>query len=129
MPNINLSFKGETYTIRDDQAFEAAEAVEDVMTIPEIVAMQAAPKFTKIARCFGAMLRFAGVKVSDREVHQEMMREISAMEGDADVSEAKELLAAQAIAALLSVLMDGAPEGDAEPTEGKPKASSKPRSK
>lgn len=116
MASIKLSFKGETYTIPEDQAFEAAEVVEEVMTIPQIVAMQENPRFTKIARCFGAMLRFAGVKVSDREVHQEMMREIASLDSDADQEQGKEMLAAQAVASLLAVLMDGAPEGDG--TEG-----------
>jgi len=111
MGNITLKFKGEEYTIAESQAFEAAEQVEDVLTISEIAAMQANPKFVKIAKCFGVLLRFAGCKVSDRDVHSEMMAEVMKMSED-DATEAKEMLAAQAIGSLMAVLLDGAPEDD-----------------
>lgn len=107
MANINLKFKGDEYTISENKAFEVGEAVEDVLTISEIAAMSENPKFFKIAKCFGVMLRFAGAKVSDKEVHSEMMREVSALGDDAE--EAKTLLAAQAMHSLMAVLMDGAP--------------------
>lgn len=123
MAGIKLSFKGEEYTIAEDRAFEAAEAVEDVMTIQDLSAMMPNPKFTKIARCFGALLRFAGAKVSDADVRSEMMREISALTSEDDQEQAKGLLAAQAIESLLTILMDGAPEGEATEPEGKTKAS------
>lgn len=129
MASITLNFKGETFTIEENRAFEAAEAVEDVMTIPQIVAMQDNPKFTKIAKCFGAMLRFAGAKVSDADVHKEMMREISSLEANEDASQAEEILATRALGALLEVLMDGAPEAESGEVSEKTKASSKQPSK
>lgn len=123
MAGIKLGFKGVDYSIAENRAFEAAEVVEDVMTIQDLSAMMPNPKFTKIARCFGALLRFAGAEVSDAEVKREMMREISQMTSETEQEQAKGLLAAQAIESLLTVLMDGAPEGDAGEDTGKAKAS------
>jgi len=125
MNSISLSFKGKTYSISDDQAFQAGEVVEDIVTLPELARWGDAPKFFKLSRCFGAMLRFAGCKVSDRDVHAEMMAQVKS--GGEDQ---QELLAAQAVGALIAVLMNGAPEDDGEgEVPEKPKASSKPRSK
>ena len=123
---ITLKFKGEVYTIPDDRAFEAGEAVEEIVTLPELAAWGERPRFFKLARCFGALLRFAGCKVSDRDVHDEMMGEVKS--GDDGVDE---LLAAQAVGSLVAVLMNGAPEDEeeADASAEKPKASSKRRSK
>lgn len=123
---IAVEFKGVVYEIPDSRAFEAGEAVEDIVTLPEIAAWGENPKFFKLSRCFGALLRFAGCKVSDKEVHSEMMAQVKRA-GDGG----EELLAAQAVSALVAVLMDGAPEDDGEdaaPAE-KAKALSKPRTK
>ena len=125
MRNIVLSFKGEEFTILENQAFEVGEAVEDVVTLPELASWGSRPKFFKLARCFGVMLRFAGCKVSDQDVHREMMANVASAEEGGE-----EILAAQAVGALVAVLMNGAPDGDdAEDAPEKVKALSKPRSK
>lgn len=124
---ITLEFKGEFYKISDDQAFEAGEIVEDIVTLSDIAAWGQSPKFFKLAKCFGALLRFAGCKVSNQDVHSEMMAQVKGA-GDG----AEELLAAQAVGSLVAILMDGAPgddgDEDAAPLE-KGKALSKPRTK
>ena len=125
MNKITLKFKDESFTISESQAFEVGEVVEDVVTLPELAKWGESPKFFKLARAYGAMLRFAGCKVSDQEVHAEMMGQIRNAEDGGE-----EILAAQAVANLIAILMNGAPEeDDDEAAPEKKKASSKPRSK
>jgi hypothetical protein len=101
---IVLNWRGAEYRIPDERAFEAGERLEDVVTLGELMAWGNAPKFHKLARCFATLLRFAGCKVSDREVLGDMMAQIK--DGGA---EGEQLVAAQAVASLIAVLMDGAP--------------------
>jgi len=107
MANITLTWKGKAYTIPEKKAFEVGDEIEDVLTLYELAAMGERPKFHKLAKCFGIMLRFAGCKVSDRDVHSEMMRQIKDGAGE-------DMVAANAINALMAVLLDGAPEVSGE---------------
>jgi predicted secreted protein len=115
MGDIILKFRGQEFSIPDSRAFEAGEAVEEIASLMEVSSWHRRPKFHKMARCVGALLRMAGSKASDREVHADMMAGFSA-------GNAAEHLGA--LNMLLSVMMDGAPEakGGAEP--GKPQAAS-----
>lgn len=124
MPNIRLSFRGTDYVIPEGKVFEVGEAIEEIATIGEIASWGKSPKFHKLARCFGEMLRYAGCKISDREVFSDIMAQIKAA-GDEieDPDKAKELVAVQAVHSLIAVLMDGAPESDGEGDGGKPSAS------
>lgn len=114
MRAIRLSYAGREYTIPAERAFEIGERVEDIATLSEIHSWAKAPKFFKIARCYAEMLRFAGCSVSDREVHAEMMAQIKKAGAGGG-----EMMAAQAVFALIAVLMDGAPEDDEASDEGK----------
>lgn len=117
MANIRLSFRGEEYVIPDKDAFAAGEAVEEIVTLAEIAQWGKKPKFRKLARCFGELLRFAGCKVSDAEVFTEIMGQVKRYDGNEDV------VAVQALNALVEILMDGAPEGDEGESSGKNPAS------
>ena len=113
MTDIRIVFRGDEYVIPDSRAFEIGERVEDIASLPEILGWAKKPKFFKMARCFGEMLRASGGRMSDKDVHSEMMKDFSA--GNPGTYFA-------ALSALISVLMDGAPQskgGD----EGKPDAS------
>jgi len=111
MPDIVLTWKGATYRIAEDRAFEAGAAVEEIVTLTELQTYATAPKFFTIARAFGALLRFAGVKVSDREVKAEIDSCIvRAAKDGVTVEDAQEVFIAQAFAQLTAVLFDGAPE-------------------
>lgn len=123
MADIVLNFRGQTYTIRENSAFEVAEVIEDIVTLGEITTWGRSPKFTKISRCFGAMLRFAGCDVTDQAVYKDMMASVTKLSVAGSEEEARGLLAAQAVGALMAVLMGGAPDGDGEDAPGKPNAS------
>lgn len=124
MPNITLSFKGETYVIPETRAFEAGAAVEDVVTLAEMSQWGAAPKFFKLARAFGALLRFAGARVSDTEVKAEIDASIMrAVDAGADATTANEMFAVQAMAQLQAVLFTDAPVEGGDTAPGKTSAS------
>lgn len=116
MAGIVMTFRGREYRIPEERAFEVGEAIEDIVTLSELMSWGRDPKFHKIARCYGLMLRQAGAKVSDREVHTDIMDQIKAFGGEGGADGAGSIVAAQAVAALIAVLMDGAPAGgDAAP--------------
>ncbi len=126
MKAIRLKFRGEEFLIPATQAFEIGAQVEDIVTLGEIASWGAKVPFFKVARCFGAMLRFAGCKATDAEVFQDMMDSIAKFGrankgGAADVMDVPALAA---VSALTSCLMGGAPlTEEAEETPEKPSAS------
>ena len=112
MADIVLSFRGETYRIPESRAFELGAEVEEVVSLAEIAGWRAAPKFFKMARAFGVMLRFAGARVSDTEVTAEIDASIlRAIDQGSDGGEASEMFAVAALAQLQAVLFSGAPQG------------------
>jgi len=102
---IELSWKGRDYVVPEDRAFELGEQVEDIITLAELPELAQRPKFRKIARVYGTMLRFAGARCTDAEVHSAIMDEIKS-------GSDKQELATKAIAMLVAILMDGAPAGN-----------------
>lgn len=119
MSTITLSFKGETWIIPEARAFEAGAAVEEVVTLAEMAQWGSAPKFFKLARAFGALLRFAGARVSDTEVKAEIDASIMrAVETGVNPGDANEMFAVSAMAQLQAVLFGDAPAasgGDTPP--------------
>lgn len=107
MTGIVLNWKGVDYTIPASKAFAVGEQVEDVLSMADIAAMGTSPKFFKIARAFGVMLRFAGCKVSDDEVHREITA--SLMQAG-KVGSAEQVFAAEALRQLSAVLTMGMSE-------------------
>lgn len=130
MADIVLTWKAKEYRIPESRAFEAGAALEDVVTLADIQSWATNPRFFVIAKATGLLLRFAGCKVSDSEVKQEIDRSIAraAQQGLAE-EHAKELFAIRAMQQLVAVLFDGAPDTDDGEAPEKPSASSKPRSK
>lgn len=122
MADIVLNYGGKVWTIAENQAFAVGELVEEIVTIPELVTWGQKMKFFKIARCYGAMLRFAGAKVTDEDVHATIIAEIAA----AGVG-AEQLTAVAAVAALMDVLMGGAPSAEVEGTAAEKKRSGSSR--
>lgn len=113
MADIKIVFRGDEYVIPESRAFEIGERVEDIATLPEILGWARKPKFFKMARCVGEMLRAAGGRMTDKDVHAEMMKDFSAGNPGAYFT---------SLSALVAVLMDGAPTGRGG-DEGKDNAS------
>lgn len=118
MADIKLTFRGEEYIIPDSKAFQAGAVVEEIAGLYEVLRWVQEPPLNKLSRCFGALLRFAGAKVSDREVHGDMVQ----------VMGQGPYVAMLAVQSLIAVLMDGAPleapsSDDEGASSGKTKAS------
>lgn len=126
MPAIRMKFRGADYVIPANRAFEIGAEVEEIVTLGEIGTWGNRVPFFKVARCYGAMLRFAGAKVTDGEVHGEIMGNLAAA-GKAradDGTTGAEIAAMAAVSALVTLLMGGAPQADEEePASEKPPAS------
>ena len=131
MPDIVLAWRGKEYRIPENRAFEAGAALEEIVTLASINSWAANPRFFVIAKATGLLLRFAGCKVSDAEVKQEIDRSIArAAAKGVNEDDAKAMFFFRAVEQLSAVLFDGAIDGDDEdPAPGKKPASSKPRSK
>ena len=115
--HIDLEWKGKSYTIPSDEAFDVGEKVEDVVTLVELQAMSAAPKFHKLARAYAVLLNHAGARVTPQEIHAAMLDQVKdyAAKGvRPNEVEAKQVIAARAVAMLITILMDGAPASDGD---------------
>jgi hypothetical protein len=108
MADIVIAFNGEEFTIPEIRAFEIGERVEDIASLPEVLSWAKTPKFFKMARCIGVMLRAAGGRMTDKDVHKQMMADFGAGNPSAYFA---------ALSSLVAVLMDGAPPntGGGEP--------------
>ena len=114
MRAVEMQWRGKKYTIPAAQAFQIGEQVEDIVTLAEIAQWASRPKMHKLARCYATMLRFAGCKVSDAEVKQEIDRSIAkAAAAGVTEDDAKEMFAIRAMQQLIAVLFDGAAGDDA----------------
>lgn len=114
MQTIELNFKGEKFTIPDTKAFAVGELVEDIASLSEVLSWSRNPRYHKMARCIGAMLRFAGARVTDEEVHREIIAAVAN-------GQAEEVVGG--VFMLVNVLMHGAPEAKSGGEEPAGKAS------
>lgn len=138
MREIRMSWAGTDYVIPETKAFQIGERIEEIATLGEILGWMQAPRFFKMARCLGEMLRFAGCKVNDTEVHSALVGSLGKV-ADADAeagagTDAGSTSApapgpedgyAAAVFALVALLMGDAPQdtsGQADP-RGKAAAS------
>ncbi len=126
---ITLVWAGREYRIPPDQVMPAIAIVEDHVLLGDVVqaARRGAVPLAKLSRAFGAVLRFAGARVSDDEVYAGMFKRGS----QRDAAEA-------AVNTLLTMMIPpeqllaaGAAEGGAAPGKGAadPDRSSRKRSK
>lgn len=105
MRELTLTFRGAEYRVPASKAFALADAIEDVATLQDIVAMLSNPKFAKFARVLGVALRFAGARATDQEVYGEIMAQVRSAKdtGAAPVFPAE-------VASIMAMLMDEAPD-------------------
>lgn len=118
MAEIKISWEGVEYIIPDNKAFQIGERIEEIATLGEILGWVRQPKFFRMARCLGEMLRFAGCKVSDADVHAKLVSSIDQKEEEGGF--------ASAVFSLVDLLMGDAPKngGSSGDAGGKPDASS-----
>ena len=72
---IKLSWRGKAFAIPAERVLGAIASIEEVATFPEIIRMvSGTPNMSKIARAYGAVLRYAGAVVDDEEVYEGMFQ-------------------------------------------------------
>lgn len=71
---VTLNWEGRDYIVPADRVMGAIGVVEDVVTFPELVqGLQVGkPSMLKLARAYGAILRYAGATASDEDVYAGM---------------------------------------------------------
>lgn len=107
MDGITMTFKGQEYNIPPHRLFPIASQIEDMATLFEVDGWTKNPKFAKMAQCVAAMLRYAGAKVTQEEVWEELQAQFHAQDRS---------LMSSSLVALLELLMGKAPvakEGEA----------------
>ena len=70
--DLTLTWKGREYTVKSRDMLGLIEVVEEIVTLPELERVSKRFQKAKLARAYGAMLRYAGCHVEDVEVHDEM---------------------------------------------------------
>lgn len=68
---IKIAWEGKEYVIPDDRVMLAIAKVEEIVTLPELGDMLETGKvqFSRVAMAYGAILRYAGAQITDRDVH------------------------------------------------------------
>jgi hypothetical protein len=136
--DLVISWDGKEYRVPENQMFQLIDAIERHITLPELLNMMGTGKvnFGALAVPLHSMLTFAGVRNVPSLLE---MRRMLVAEGMANIQaqakgdkESKIGTAMAAVASMTQILMDGAPEMEAD--EGKknkphsPKAAIKSRS-
>ncbi len=122
MKKIEIEWQGETLTIGEDQCFELAEEVEEVITLVDLSEIIKRPKLTKMARAYSVMINFAGGESTPAEVHKSMMQQLRNVP---DEDGERRIIASDALNALVMIIMGGAPEEGVDATEKKPRDKSR----
>jgi len=90
---IDLKWDDVSYSIAPNRVLGAIARIEDILTLKEIhdgVASRGSISLSKVAMAYGAVIRYAGAKVSDDEVYQAMFS--GQVEGSAIITYLQTLL-------------------------------------
>ena len=78
--DIRLNWQGTDYVIPANKVMGAIARIEDIITLTELIRMsqQGKVKFASIASAYAAVLRYAGVQVSDEQVYLGLFKDNTA---------------------------------------------------
>lgn len=114
MRSVVMNWRGKEYTIPANRAFAIGEEIEDIAPLAEVAGWGNQPRMFKLARCYATMLRFAGAKVSD----------VAVLEAITPVDGVEQSAAAEAVRAIIDLLLAGSKASDEAPPPKKVSASS-----
>jgi hypothetical protein len=131
---LTVTWEGNDYRVKEDQAFELMEAIERHITLPELMLMIGGgrPNFSALARPLHVMLEHVGVRNVPSLLDLRRMLVAEGMASLKAQSEGRETVAGMAMAAitaLVMILMDGAPEIEADDGKKTAPHSSSPATK
>lgn len=107
---ITIEWEGKEYTLNESEAFLAADAIEGILTIGELIQMRADGdkiRFVKLAQCYSALLSEVGLSVPATKIRQGFLDSIKNKP-----AEQKLAAAVAAMDMLMEIIMDGAPSDD-----------------
>ena len=120
MTPISLTYRGVKFSIPATRAFQIGEEVEGIISLGEIEHWGNKVPFHRVARAYGAMLRFAGCKVENAEVLQSIMDNLSevgaARAAGKDITDL-EIFYQSALQSVSFCLMGGAPRSETAPDD------------
>lgn len=108
MEAFTIKWQGQEATVKADQAFELADAIEQHVTVGELAVMRSVPgriQYVKLSKAYAAMLMACGIPAKAKDVHGEFTKVLRSATADDRLG-----MAIEALDWLLMVLMDGAPE-------------------
>jgi hypothetical protein len=118
--DATLGWRGEEYTVPADQQLMLIARVEDALEMGgneralHVLLRPGGPSHTRLARAFGAALRYAGAQVTDDEVYLSIQSDLA--DGRTDAAGA----AQAAILSLLAIISPPVAMKLAGAAEGKP---------
>ena len=67
---IRLNWDGDEFVIPPDRMLGAVAEIEEIVTLPELVVVLGGKMtMARLSRAYGALLRYAGAKLSDEQVY------------------------------------------------------------
>lgn len=75
--DIILTWKGQEYTVKEADTMRLGSQVEDIITLSQL-GNPAGPPLFKASMALGCALRFAGCRVTDREIHTSLFERTDA---------------------------------------------------
>lgn len=138
MPGITLEWKGEVYVIPEKDVFDAVDDMENHVTLGSISADAQSLRMGRMAKAFSVLLKHAGAPDCEpQEVRKWMADSIKTMFTNATKTgqmptqdEVQSVFFGSVVHELSKILMDGAPDMEAEQdSPGKKKGSSKKSSR
>ena len=109
---ISIEWNGQKGTINENEAFEAAEAIEDHVTVFELYGMlqdHKSLKIAQIAKAYAALCRVAGIKAEPKDVASALRQALRSTKKGEDGFWSQVM---GVVNPLLNILTDGAPEGE-----------------
>jgi hypothetical protein len=122
---VKLGWMGDEYEVPADQQLELVARIEDVLcggsesSATVALLRPGGPTHTKLARAYGAALRFAGADVTDDEIYLSIQTDFAAENADVSIK------INMAILGLLSVVSPPVAMATIDPPKKKPKARKK----
>jgi hypothetical protein len=108
MRDLVLTFRGQDYRVPANRTLQLCERVEDIVRLDEIAVHRSRPKYGKMARAYGEILRFAGCRITDEEIHDDLMRDLMTAHSRAPDAAAVDHVILSALDNLFAVLTRGA---------------------
>jgi hypothetical protein len=122
---VELTWADQTYTIPPDRVLGAVAVVEEHLTMAELAqeAQTGRMRIARLSRAFGALLRYAGARISDDEVYTGMFEGGPGTIRDRIIAGVNTLMAL-----MVPPVVEAAPRGNVSAVVAKPSRRSTKRS-